>query len=113
MSNTANIALTALQAFDRKCEVIAEHIVNINTDRFKKSRAELVDASPFGVRVTIERVNTPKDTVTIGEAERAHSSVNLAEELIALIVNRQNDTANIKTAKTADEMREILLDILK
>lgn len=112
MSNAANIALTALQAFDRKSKVIANNIANANTDRFKKSRAELEEASPSGVRVTVERVITPGDTVTIGEGEREPSTVNMEEELIALIVNRNNYTANIKTVKAADEMQGTLFDIL-
>ena len=112
MSNTANIALTALRAFDRKSEVIANNITNINTDRFKKSRADLEEASPSGVKVTLERVNTPGDTVTIGEVERETSNVNMEEELIALIVNRNNYTANIKTIEAADEMQGTLFDIL-
>lgn len=112
MSNAADIALTALRAFDRKSEVIANNIANVNTDRFKKSRADLEEASPSGVKVTVERVNTPGDMVTIGEVEREPSNVNLEEELIALIVNRNNYTANIKTVKAADETQGTLFDIL-
>ncbi|MBA4422042.1 MAG: hypothetical protein C0390_02930 [Syntrophus sp. (in: bacteria)] len=112
MSNAANIALTALRAFDRKGEVIANNIANVNTDRFKKSRADMEEASPAGVKATVERVNTPDDMVTIGEGEREPSNVNMEEELIALIVNRNNYTANIKTIAAADEIQGTLFDIL-
>ena len=64
------------------------------------------------MKVTVERVNTPGDTVTIGEGERETSNVNMEEDLIALIVNRNNYTANIKTVKAADEMQGTLFDIL-
>ncbi len=112
MLNAANIALTALRAFDRKSEVIANNIANVNTDGFKKSRADLEEVSPSGVKVTVEQVNTPGDTVTIGEGEREPSNVNMGEELIALIVNRHNYTTNTKTVKADDERQGILFDIL-
>jgi flagellar hook protein FlgE len=112
MSNTANIALSALQAFSRKSDVIANNIANVQTDGFKKSRADMEEASPSGVDVTIRRVNTPEDMVTIGDVERETSNVNLEEELIAPIVNRNNYTANINTVKADNEMQGTLFDIL-
>lgn len=112
MSNAANIALTALQAFDRKIDIIANNIANVNTDRFKKSRAQGEAVSPSGVKVTIEQVSTPGDSVTIGEVPRESSNVNLEEELIALITNRHNYAANIKTVNAADEMQGTLINIL-
>lgn len=113
MSNTANIALMALWAFDRKSGVIANNIANVNTDGFRKSRAVFEEESPAGVQVTVERMNTPEDTVTLGEAETAPSNVNLDEELIAFIINRHHYAANIETVRAADEMQGILLDILR
>jgi flagellar hook protein FlgE len=112
MSNAANIALTALQAFDRKSQIIANNIVNINTDRFKKNRANMEEVSPSGVKITIEQVNTPGDSVTIGETQRESSNVDLEEELIDLIVNRHNYSASIKTVNVADEMQGTLINIL-
>ena len=112
MSNAANIALSALRAFDRKSDVTANNIANVNTDRFKKSRADLEEESPSGVKLTVGRVNTLGDTVTLGEEERETSNVNMEEEMIALIVNRNNYSANIKTIQVADEMQGTLFDIL-
>lgn len=112
MSHIANIALTALRAFDRKSEVIADNIANVNTDGFKKSRAGMEEVSPSGVRVTVEQVNTTGDTVTIGEGEKEPSNVNMGEELIALIINRHDYTTNTKTVKADDESQGILFDIL-
>ena len=112
MSNAAQIALSALRAFDRKSDVIANNIANVHTDGFKKSRADLEEASPSGVKLAVERVNTPGDTVNIGEIEKETSNVNMEEEWIALIVNRNNYTANLKTVKAVDEMQGTLFDIL-
>jgi flagellar hook protein FlgE len=61
---------------------------------------------------SIEQVNTPGDSVTIGETQRESSNVTLEEELIALIINRHNYTANIKTVNTADEMQGTLINLL-
>jgi flagellar basal body rod protein FlgG len=111
MSDATHITLSALQALDRISDVIANNIANVNTERFKKSRAGLEETSS-GVKVTIERVNISEDTLTIGQVDRETSHVNLEEELIALGVNKNNYTANIKTLKAAEDRQGTLFDIL-
>jgi len=112
MSNIANIALSALQALEKKGEVIADNIANVNTDRYKKRRADLEEGSPYGVKLTVEKVNTTIETLGEEKAEPEASNVDLAEELIDLIVNRSSYTANTKTVKAADQMQGFLFDIL-
>ncbi len=115
MSNAANIALTALNAFDKKNDVIANNIANVNTDRFKKSRALMAETIPSGVKLSTERVNTPGDTITIEGAkdgERETSNVTIEEEIIALSMNKFNYEANLKAVETTDEMQGTLLDII-
>ncbi len=112
MSNATDIALTALRAFDRKSDVISHNIANINTDGFKKSRADLAQATPAGVAVSTRQVNTPGDRVTIGGEERETSNVDAGEELTALIVNRRSTEVNIQTLKTTQEMQGTLFDLL-
>ncbi|MHB9097134.1 MAG: flagellar basal body rod C-terminal domain-containing protein, partial [Syntrophales bacterium] len=112
MSNATDIALTALRAFDLKNQVIANNIANVNTDGFKKSRADMTQMTLPGVTVSVQQVNTPGDTVTIGGVERQASNVDVAEELIHLMVNSQNYEANIRTVKTTQEMQGTLFDIL-
>lgn len=112
MSNATDIAITALRAFDLKNQVIANNIANVNTDEFKKSRAVMIQTSLPGVAVSPEQVNTPGDTVTIAGVERETSNVDVAEELINLMVNTQNYEANIRTVKTTQEMQGTLFDIL-
>lgn len=114
MSNAANIALTALSAFDKKNDVIANNIANVNTDGFKKSRANMAETVPPGVKVSAEQVNTPGDTVTIEgvkNGERETSNVNTEEEIIALSVNKFNYESNLKTVETAAEMQGTLFDL--
>ncbi len=112
MSTAADIAITALRAFDLKNQVIANNIANVNTDGFKKSRADMTQLTLPGVTVSVQQVNTPGDTVTIGGVEREASNVDVAEELISLMVNTQNYEANIRTLKTTQEMQGTLFDIL-
>lgn len=114
MSDAANVALTGLQAFDRKNDVIANNIANVNTDGFKKSRVNMAEAAPSGVKASVERVNTPGDMVTIEGAQetaRETSNVNTEEEIIALSTNKFNYEANLKTVETAEEMQGTLFDL--
>ena len=114
MSNAANIALTALSAFDKKNDVIANNIANVNTDGFKKSRVNMAETIPSGVKASTERVNTPGDIVTIEgtkQAERETSNVTIEEEIIAQSVNTVNYEANLKTVQTAEEIQGTLFDL--
>jgi flagellar basal body rod protein FlgG len=115
MSNAANIALTALRAFDEKMSITANNIVNANTNGFKKSRAVMEEMAPSGVSASSERVNTPGDIVNIDgvkQGERETSNVNLEEEIIALMTNQNNYEANLKTVKATEELQGMLFDIL-
>jgi len=115
MSNAANIALTALRAFDGKMSIIANNIVNANTDGFKKSRAAMEEMAPSGVSASSARVNTPGDIVNIDgvtQGEREPSNVNLEEEIIALMTNQNHYEANLKTVKATEELQGMLFDIL-
>lgn len=115
MSTAIEIALTAINAFDRKLSVTANNIANVNTDGFKKSRIVMEEKYPNGVSSSIERVKTPGDFVTIEgvkSEELETSNVILEEEMVALITTRNNYKANTKTIKTAEEMKRMLFDIL-
>jgi flagellar basal body rod protein FlgG len=112
MSNVANIALTALRAFEGKASVISNNIANVNMDGFKRSLAVIEETVPSGVRTSSERVNTPGDIVTMEGVERETSNVNIEEELVAIMLNKNNYDANIKTARASDEMQKTFLDIV-
>ncbi len=112
MSNAADIALTALRAFERKNDVIANNIANVNTDGFKKIRADMIQTTLPGVAISTQQINTPGDTVTINGLERETSNVNTEEELMALMVNQRGYEANLLTVKTTQEMQGTLFDIL-
>ncbi len=115
MSSAFGTALTALKAFDIKMDVNANNIANVNTDKFKKSRVNLQEAYPAGVKVTIEQVNTPGISLGTNERtgqERESSNVTLEEEFVDQIVTQYSYEANIISVKTAAEMQKTLLDII-
>jgi flagellar hook protein FlgE len=114
MSDAFNTALSALGSLSRKMDVTANNIANVNTNGFKKSRAEFEDVDPSGVKVSISQVDTPGDALPPDEQgkEQESSNVNLAEELINLITTQHAFAANINTITTEDDMRKTLLDTI-
>ena len=114
MSNAMMISLTGLGAFGKKLDVTANNTANVNTDGFKKSRAEMAAAYPDGVKVTIGRENTPGDYVVIGDgtpAMKESSNVSLEEEMTGLITTKNMYESNLMVIRTDDEMKGELLDI--
>ena len=115
MTPALNAALSALGAYEKKLEVAANNIANVNTEGFKKSRAVFQEADPSGVIVTLSRVNTPGSPFLpmdgTGEI-RESSNVDLAEEIVDLHTTQYGFQANLKTLKTEDEMLGSLFDIL-
>ena len=115
MAFALNAALSALGAYEKKLNVTADNIANVNTDGFKKSRAVLQEGNPSGVVVSISRVNTPGSPILppdgTGEI-RESSNVDLAEEIVDLHTTKYGFQANLKTLKTEDEMLGSLFDIL-
>lgn len=108
--------LSALNAFDKKMQVTANNVANVNTDEFKKSRAVLSEGENGGVKVDVHKVDTPgypteriqNDELVATET----SNVDIAEEFGESIVTQNAYNANLKMVKTQDEMLGSLLDIL-
>jgi len=114
MSNAMMIALTGLGAFGKRLEVAANNTANVNTDGFKKSRAEMTAAYPDGVKVTLSQVNTPGDSVPVGDGTltmKESSNVSLEEEMVGLLTTRHFYESNLKVIKTEDALIGELLNI--
>ena len=108
-------AISALTGFGQKLGVTANNLANVNTDGFKKSRAVFEEASPGGVIVTINKVNSPgsplppdRDTGNVAES----SNVTLEEEMVSLITTQHGYTANAKMVQAEEDMLGTVLDIL-
>lgn len=115
MSSAFGTTLSALRVFNIKLDVNANNIANVNTDNFKKSRVNLQEAAPGGVRVTIEQINTPG--IPLGSNERTgeeteSSNVTMEEEFVDQMVTQYALEANLLTVKTAEDTQKALLDII-
>jgi flagellar hook protein FlgE len=108
--------LSALNAFDRKMQVTANNIANVNTNEFKKSQALLTEGENGGVKVDIHKIDTPGIPIEQLEGdnwvETETSNVDLTEEFGESIISQNAYNANLKTVKTQDEMLGSLMDIL-
>ena len=109
-------AFSGLSAFQKKMDVTANNVANVDTDGFKKSRAIFQEGSNSGVTVSIQQVDTPglvREVIRNDGIEEVESSnVDLAEELTDTISTTVAYSANTKTIKAQDEMLGSLLDIL-
>jgi len=104
----AQIAVSALKALDKKLDVTANNIANVNTDEFKASRALFETREGPGVSVTIVEEDTPSTTQPDGVES---SNVNLAEELVNLIATQHAYSANTHVIETDDKMKRSLIDV--
>jgi flagellar hook protein FlgE len=108
--------LSALKALDKKMQVTADNVANVNTNRFKKSRADLIEGQNSTVRVDIDKVDTPGFPIQEYEDDQwvdsETSNVDLAEELTETIPTSHAYEANLKVVRTSDEILGRLLDII-
>ena len=107
--SASNIAVSSILALEKKLDVTANNIVNVNTDEFKKSRTVFQTGNIPGVSVTISEVDTPG---TMQPKGLETSNVDLGEEFAGLITTQHSQTANVKVIETEGEMQESLLDII-
>ena len=109
-------SLSAVQAYAEKMRVTSNNVANVGTDKFKKSRAMLVEGPESNVHVEINRIETPGPTVTeVHEgsiSQRELSNVDLAEEIPQTIPTQRGYEANLLTINTKDEMLKSIIDIL-
>jgi flagellar hook protein FlgE len=110
-----NTTLSALRAFERKFQVTANNIANVNTDGFKRSRVLLKDNYPAGVEAVINRVDTPGflRSAEDGSPEMKESSnVELEGELVGLVLTKRDYQANINVLKLEEETIGTVLDLI-
>ena len=115
MSAAANIALTGLRALSIKLDVTADNVANVNSDGFKKSRAEFEEAYPYGVKATVNQTDTPGILLSpeAGEsAMRESANVALEEELVNLTTVQNTYYANLAVIKTDKEIQRTLLHLI-
>lgn len=108
-------SLSALNAFSKKQESIADNTANVNTDGFKKSRVTMQAEEGQSPVAQVSRVNTAGpmvyESTATGYEVVEKSNVDIAEEIPQSMVNQRAFEANVKMVQAADEMIGSLLDI--
>jgi len=115
MINPIFSAFSALAALGEKLGVTSNNVANMDTEGFKKSRAILEEATPSGVTVSINRIDTPGSPLPSeggGQGVRESSNVDMEHEMVDLITTKDAYTADLKTIKTEGEILGTLFDIL-
>ncbi len=109
--------LTAISAFQKKLNVTADNIANVQTDGFKRRRTILSEGDHGGVKAQVFKdEETPgpihetyaDDTTTEVEG----SNVDLVEEMADLMTVRHAYQANLAALKTEDEILGRVIDIM-
>lgn len=108
--------LSALRAFGRGMQVVANNVANVNSEEFKKSRVIMKEGLNHQVRTEVEQVDTPGPlAVAVEEGEireRELSNVDLAEEITQAILIRRGYEANLVPFRTRDEMLGTIVDLV-
>ncbi len=104
---------SALSALGKKMDVTANNIANLDTEGFKKSRADLQEAG-HGVTVNIRRINTPGAPIPAEDGTgkmNESSNVDAAEEIVNLKTTEIAFQANLKTIQSEGKILGSLFDI--
>ena len=116
MISSARNTLSALNAFGKKMNVIANNVANVETEEFKKSRATLVEGPENSIQVEISQPEDPGPTVVeVNDGqmeEKQMSNVDLTEEIPQSMIAQRGYEANLATLRTYDEMIKSILDIV-
>ncbi|HWE01257.1 MAG TPA: flagellar basal body protein [Tepidisphaeraceae bacterium] len=108
--NLYDVAVSGLQAAQAQVNVAARNVANLDTPRYKSSRADLVDVSGGGVAVGGYSQNPSAGPIQPDGQQG--SNVDLATQLVDLSQARHLYDANAAVIKVADQTTGSLLDIL-
>ena len=117
MISAIHTALSGLSAFGKQLDVSANNVANMNTDGFKNSHTEFVEAQPSGVLPVVQKDNSAgpavlKDTPQ-GPQQVELSNVDLGQEAVSQIIAQRGFEANLRSLKTADDLLGSILDMKK
>lgn len=117
MISAIHTALSGLTAYAKQIEVSAHNVANVNTEGFKKSRAEFVEVETGGVLPVVHKDESAGPALLkdsgYGPAQVELSNVDLGEEAVNQMIAQRGFEANLRTLKTADDMLGSILDTNK
>jgi flagellar basal-body rod protein FlgC len=107
--------ISSLYAFGTRMGVNANNIANVNTDEFKKSRADIVATFNGSVEAEVRRVDTPGSLYSEpGDPMiREMSNVDIVEDVVQIIPTQHGYQANLKMISVYDEMLGSIISIIK
>lgn len=116
-------SLSALRAFGVKSQVTANNVANVNTDEFKKSRADMVEGVNGGVDVAISKPGSPEKgnfktnappvkSVGTENEQKEPSNVDIAEEMVNMMTTETSYSANTKMVQSRDDMLGTVIDMV-
>ena len=87
----------------RRHDITAHDVANVNTGGYEERTAHQAETLPAGARIThITRTPNP---------DPSRSNTDLAKETGEQIVNRHSFSANVKAARTKDDMLGEVIDL--
>lgn len=101
MISVFGIGLSAIRAFGRKMEGIAENVANMYSEGYKNTRTTMKEQEGGGVIVEVQKQNS------------SGHGVDLTKEIPQSIIAQRGYEANLKTIQTEDEVLGTLIDILE
>ena len=109
-----NNSMSGLQVASDKMQANANNIANASTDGYRSQRVDAVQAGS-SVAARAASVNGPNRAETAApvksiESEAAPSDVNLPNEMVSMVENKNFYQANLRALRAADEMVGTLLD---
>ncbi|MCJ7541059.1 MAG: flagellar basal body protein [Desulfobacterales bacterium] len=117
MLSSISSSLSALNAFGTKMAVSANNVANIESEGFKKSRADLTEGVNSTVEVEVTQIDSPGNIIfepdnTGQMVEKELSNVDLTEEIPQTMIAQRGYEANLKYIKIQDELIGSVIDIL-
>ncbi len=118
MLNGIPASLSGMSALGRKVQGTAKNVANADTDGFKESRAELVEAPApvLGVAVQARQSETPGPEVLEDTPQGTQlveqSSVDLGEEMANLLVAQSGFEMNVEALRAQDESLGTHMDLM-
>ncbi|MBN2332903.1 MAG: flagellar biosynthesis protein FlgC [Deltaproteobacteria bacterium] len=109
-------SLTAIHAVAERFNRSAKNIANLNTDGYKADRVTFAEGPVEGtVQATIS-VDKSAGPVRAEQTEEGFelvemSNVDLAKEMVTMMVDKRSIEANLAALKTADELLGTIIDI--
>ena len=107
--------VAGMYAQTQKLRSAADNIANVQTDGFKKTRVTIgqdVTGNPDSVVAHINTPGSPVADLQSLDTVRESSNVNLAEELVTMIVAQRAYRVNVEGLRAEDERMESLFSLL-